>query len=362
MQWDNEREELKELHLREGISADSAQQSFALTSFGEAEKREPTLISTVSRLADERRVMVWAVSGSVLLHAGLLVALLSFRLADRAVATLEEESDSLLESVAIRFVAHNPLRSQPNEPVVRDDSESLTQQSRQQLAEDAGTISPEDGEAAELVAQEDLLEPDSDSEAQSSERVPEDGASTTQSTSEILVVENTESAPSRLLPSVSAMRSSIQQVNEQRRRRDWMRQCNPLQEDAHLLDCGEAESPDYSAATSNATYLALNPTFTATREQRSISTIALQRDTLIAQLEEADVPQWLKDYAQQEIDISISDESRFGNPMVDQIYQMTEKGEAAARARAMFGDAWLLDTMRREIQQNVHRENTLKSN
>ena len=352
MRWDNKQEELDELHLRESISAVSAQQSFVPTSFGKAEERMPAPTSTASGSANERRVLVWAVGASVLFHAGLFAALFSFRLADRAVATFDEENESLAELITVRFVAQNPQRSEPDAVFDRGSSESLVQQLPEPIPEAVNQI----------AEREPLLEADFDNQAESSELVPENEVNTTQSSSETLVVENSQAAPSRLVPLVSAMRSSIQQVNEQRRRRNWMQQCNPLQEDAKLLDCGEAESPDYSAATSNATYLALNPTFTATREQRSISTITLQRDTLIAQLEEADVPQWLKDYARQEVDISISDESRFGNPMVDQIHQMTEKSEAAARARIHFGDAWLLDTTRRQIQKNVHRENNLRSN
>lgn len=337
MWWDNKREELDDLHLEEGFPASSAQDSDAPISFSDDVKCLPERDTEAPHSSNERSLFAWAVGGSLLLHAGMLAALFSFRMTDRAVATLEPENNSLIESIAVRFVTQNPLRAE------QADAESSGQQSAGQLPEEVEQVLPTDSAVEQVVE----LESDSVIETSSEEVI-----------AETIVAEEAEATPSRLVPSISAVRSSIQQVNEQRRSRDWMQQCNPLEEDVQLLECGESEEPDYSAANRNATYLVLNPTFTQTREQRSISTIALQRETLLKQLEEADLPQWLKEYARQEMEISISDQSRFFNPTVDQIHQMTEKGDAAARARMMFGDAWLLDTVRREIQQNVHRENT----
>jgi hypothetical protein len=365
--------------------SDSDASRFASTEArGTVGHQAPTTDDPVADTLNRRRFSL-AIGSSVTLHAALLITLIFLDALKPFDSSLPDESRERANTVVIRLLPENPLRSEAQV------TENPPLETQEQVVAEARSAEAETELQPELVAETETdVVSDSMEELQleqtarttpdttlditpdtAPDTTPDTAPETTQTqANESLVTIPALDVPQRtleqesserrdsssLVPSIATMQRSIQQMNEQRQASGWGKQCNPLEQEAELLECGAGEQRDYARALTNTTYLSLNPTFTQTREQRSISTIALQRETLLAQLDSADIPQWQRDYAAQQLEISLSDESNFGRQTVNQIIQMTDKSEAGRQARMMFGDAWLLNTVREAVERNVHSE------
>lgn len=344
---------------------------------GAADHQAPTTDDPVAVTLNRRRFSL-AIGSSVTLHAAVLITLIFLDTLKPFDSSLPDDPRERANTVVIRLLPENPQRSEAQETESQS-TENLPLEMQEQVAAEALIA-----EAGNELQPELITETETDAVSDPMEELqleqtalttPDSTPDTTPDTSQTQANESVVTIPaldvpqrtleqdssergdsSLLVPSIATMQRSIQQMNEQRQASGRGKQCNPLEQEAELLECGAGEQRDYARALTNTTYLSLNPTFTQTREQRSISTIALQRETLLAQLDSADIPQWQPDYAAQQLEISLSDESNFGRQTVNQIIQMTDKSEAGRQARMMFGDAWLLNTVREAVERNVHSE------
>lgn len=353
MRWGNRREHSSGWAPREPlVTADSDDEAVVSTQ---------VLVTAAARVGEDEDsrsgsahrgtgLLAWAVGASLSIHFVLLLMLFVLEPdSGRPNGSSAVDSDEQ-QTIVVRMVGQNPLRATAEEPAQVQESEGP------EVEKASEAIEPEVvGTNNELVVAEpidELLEPGEESSIlEVSDAAPEP----TQEESGAAV-----RRPGVIAPTVAMMRDSIQAMDSQMRTQSWRRQCSPLQEESELLDCAEVAESDYSAATDNAVYRALNPAYTQSRSQRSVPVIAGEYAGLVEQIdtlvERRDLPAWLGDYALQQVDRSISDESGNVNRVVDHMIQMTDKSEAAQRGRIMFGDAWLRNTIEEAVRRDAHIE------
>lgn len=273
------------------------------------------------------RLLLLALALSLILHGGLLLSLFRFGLdTDPAPVTPQ--------FVSIKLVPDNPLRAEPTrEEVVEEISNDLAEpepdiESVAEAVPPPEESPPQTVPSTELASEPPAQPPLSEAQPQSSR----------------------PAAPAIRLPSVDLVKSSLQSMEQQRRSQLWLRDCTRRQEESDLLDCDSEPEVDYSAATRNATYRALNPVREVSRAQGNLPTVAANVDVLGERLQQGNLVDGLADYLLRETEAAITLYSNPGNRAVDNIIQMTDKSAAAAQARQVLGDAWVT-TRSRQLQQ-----------
>jgi|GEM_PF-519875 len=314
-----------------------------------------------------RRLLFIAVSSSAVLHSILAVALVLFRPEFRV-----NEPASPPELIAIRLTEENPLIVQ--EPQLVHQEPQLDQELQpDRVSEEENATEPQELSETELVNTEQLPEeseqiqdnqlaeqtvPDIEEPGEESLSLAEDQIPLMEESVERGVTLPSIPQTTRLVPNVAAMRDSIQRMNDEREARSWINQCNPLQEEDELIECSNSQERNsdtrYARALQNQTYTALNPVFTRSRTQQTISTITGLSPEIAEQIETAGLPEWMVDFAIQEMERNISEATYGGSATERTIIQMTDKSEAALQARKMFGDVWLQNTVREAMRRNVH--------
>lgn len=272
------------------------------------------------------RFLLLALALSLILHGGLLLSLFRFGLdTDPAPVTPQ--------FVSIKLVPDNPLRAEPTRQEAVEEVSNDLAEPEPDIESVAEAAPPEEPPPqtlppAELASEPPAQPPLSEAQPQSSR----------------------PAAPAIRLPSVDLVKSSLQSMEQQRRSQLWLRDCTRRQEESEVLDCDRESEVNYSAATRNATYRALNPVREVSSAQRNLPTVAANVDALGARLEQGDLVDGLADYLLRETEAAITLYSNPGNRAVDNIIQMTDKSAAAAQARQVLGDAWVT-TRSRQLQQ-----------
>ena len=159
------------------------------------------------------------------------------------------------------------------------------------------------------------------------------------------------------LPTVAAVRSQLQQMQENADADAWRRDCTRRQAQSELLDCADdrdyASLPTASSAPREAIYRALNPVRRVSRAQRSLPAIAANVDGVAARLADSDIADGLAEYLLEQTEIGITDESASGNRAVEHMRRMTDRSAAAEQARMLLADPWVLRRSRELEQRKV---------
>lgn len=276
----------------------------------------------------ERRLLQLALLLSLALHGVLAVLLLRGQSGQQAAPV----DDSPVQFVRINLLPDNPQRREPA-PITESEPEAVAETPPQAIDQAEPQALAEAEPTPEAAPESPAPQADQSSDPEQDPTIP--------ATNPRSLIE---------LPSVDVVRSSVEQIDNARRSQLWLRDCNRRQEENELLDCDPGEQADYSAARENETYTALQPVRELTRSERSLSTIAVNRDALAGRLLESAVPDELAEYLLQQTDAAISLGSQTGNRTVEHMIEMTDKSAAAEQARRVLGDAWI-ETQSRRLQQ-----------
>jgi len=289
-------------------------------------------VGSTWQVSRSSRNLLISVAVSLLFHTTLLMSIAKLQ--------VEFKEQPIPEVVEVRLVAANPLTPAP----IAATEEPPLAVPEPEINESAAEIS--DSEALfteEIVSNEEAL-----SAPLEPEPVPQP---------DVEEIAPIELQPSRIfVPSVVTIQETLQQrrVRSEGDSKTWLYDCNMLEEESTVYTCDPEDRRDYRVIESNPTYQALNPIREISRSLRSLPVVTINAPALAARLASSDIPKGLSDYVLEELQAGITHNSNLGNRTVDHINLMTDRSAAAAMARQILGDGWVVTRAKELQQRKVH--------
>jgi hypothetical protein len=286
----------------------------------------------------EQRFLLLALVLSLCVHAGLAAWVLSARL------TLQQ--DELPDFVEIQLIPSNPLLAEeiPEEVAEEEQPESMEELVEILESEVLPEIEEEILQEIELeqpLEVAEVLEPD---EYTQDEFVDED-----QFDRPVIEV------PQVFVPSLVNVQESINVIEQQATSQLWAYDCDRIEEESELRRCKPTDRRNYASVERNSTYESLNPVQVLSQGIRTLGTVTSNAPALASRLRSSDLPEGLSDYVMEQVESGITHNTNPGNIAIENMDIMTEN-DAAAQARYIMNDPWVLNQEKVLRQRNVHAQ------
>lgn len=266
----------------------------------------------------DTRLLLVAVAASVILHGLLLLVLLSRNVVSTPTAAPL--------AVQMRLVPTNPQRRFTPAEVTAPDSPDP----------EPSPILPE------RVSERSVTAP-----------VPERPISERENRSPNEAPPRVIEQPFVTVPSVAHIRQTLDGIQTTERERALLYACNPLEEEAGVLECGDRDLTSYDALTRNPVYRALNPVRELSPGARSVTTIHSETAALTSRLSASAIDPTLRDYVIAELEAGVSVFSNNAATPGRQIRRMADRSAAALQAERVLGDGWVQEAARKLVQRRV---------
>lgn len=287
----------------------------------------------VSPVTRQRTLLWFAVSCSLLLHGGLVAALL--------ISARGEPGPMAVSPVRINLVSANPLTMQSA-------MEAAPEFIAERVVNDAGLTpdTPTELPAEPADIAEQVVPPESPNAVAESPGI-------VAPTAEADVRLRT---PAISLPSILSIQQTIQAVNSEAQSQSWVYECNRLEEDAGLRTCDSNANAQnrYENIERNVHYETLNPVRQPSRTERSLSTVYQNTAAVVGALRADGVPDGLAGYMLEELAAGTSLYTNNGTDRNQHMRRMTHRSAAAQQADRVLGDSWVRGRAVELQQRNVH--------
>ena len=305
----------------------------------------------------EQRLLLPALALSLSLHAGLAGWVLSARLL--------LPQDELPDFVEIQLIPFNPLLADDGieelveetveEEIVEDQlepSEELVEIFEPELLPDIELESQDDTtfeapvEIAEVLVPEELKEHEL---IEPEEVIDQEQAGLP--AVESVVIE----APEVFVPSLVNVQESINRIEQENKSQLWSYDCDRIEEESELRRCKPTDRRNYARVERNSTYASLNPVRVLSQSVRTLRTVTSNAPALASRLQSSDLPEGLSDYMMEQVEAGITHNTNPGNIVIENMEIMIEN-DAAAQARYIMNDPWVLNRKKELQQRNVHAQ------
>lgn len=282
-----------------------------------------------------------AILASVLFHGALALLLVN--------STVGDSSPPRPSSVSVSLLERNPLRVDPENTVTPEASP----------LEERAVVTTVDEEESEPTETELLGEPEATPEPVEPlgnladvpvlDSIEPEVPETEQGVQQQLKTDVS------ILPSVLAVQNSLREVDAQSRSWFYAYDCDPLEEEAGIRQCKpDSGNNNYQLIERNSTYRALNPIRQRSRSQQVSGIVAGQSRDLAGRLQEGAIPEGLSDYVLEELEAGITHDAELGNRAVKHMIDSTDKSAAAAIARELLDDEWIIQKSKELRNRKVH--------